>query len=239
MLTATPNVRARTMVPSPLRNTGRAAPGTISPQHISIATVLMVLFASVCYPQTPTTTRDREAPDFRVEAWGYIVADFSTRVWTYFELRSTLEKGLPALTVTDDPAEIRSAELALAQKIRVARAGAKQGEIFTPAISVEFRKVLLLEMNANIWATIMDENPGEFSYDINDTYPKRKPLSTMPFDILVRLPRLPEDIEYRFVGRHLILHDTRANVILDRIPCAIQCSDCIELAIALKLRTCQ
>jgi hypothetical protein len=239
MLTATTNVRARTIVPSPLRNTGRAAPGTIWLQHISIATVLMVLFASVCYPQTPTTTRDREAPDFTVEVWGYIVADFSARVWTYFELRSTLEKGLPALTVTDDPAEIRSAELALAQKIRVARAGAKQGEIFTPAISVEFRKVLLLEMNANIWATIMDENPGEFSYDINDTYPKRKPLSTMPFDILVRLPRLPEDIEYRFVGRHLILHDTRANVILDRLPCAIQCSDCNELSIALKQRTCE
>jgi len=239
MLTATENVQARSRVPLPLRNTGRAAPGTIWLQHISIATVLMVLFASVCYPQPPTTTRDREVPDFTVEVWGYIVADFSARVWTYFELRSKLEKGLPALTVTDDPAEIRSAELALAKKIRVARAGAKQGEIFTPAISVEFRKVLLLEMNANIWATIMDENPGDFSYDINDTYPKRKPLSTMPFDILVRLPRLPEDIEYRFVGRHLILHDTRANVILDRLPCAIQCSDCNELSIALKQRTCE
>ena len=143
MLTATTNVRARTMVPSPLRNTGRAAPGTISLQHISIATVLMVLFASVCYPQTPTTTRDREAPDFRVEVWGYILADFSTRVWTYFELRSKLEKGLPALTVTDDPAEIRSAELALAQKIRVARAGAKQGEIFTPERLVETAKRIL------------------------------------------------------------------------------------------------
>jgi hypothetical protein len=241
MLTATGNVRARSRasVPLPLRNTGRSAPGTMWLTHTSLATVLMVLFASVSYPQTPTTTRDREAPDFRVEVWGYIVADFSTRVWAYFELRSKLEKGLPALTVTEDPAQIRSAELALAKKIRVARAGAKQGEIFTPAISVEFRKVLLLEMNANIWTTIMDENPGDFSHDINDTYPKRKPLSTMPFNILVRLPRLPEDIEYRFVGRHLILHDTRANVILDRIPCAIQCSDCIELAIALKQRTCE
>jgi len=116
MLTATTNVRARTMVPSPLRNTGRAAPGTIWLQHISIATVLMVLFASVCYPQTPTTTRDREAPDFRVEVWGYIVADFSTRVWAYFELRSRLEKGPPALTVTEDPAQIRSAPNSLSQK---------------------------------------------------------------------------------------------------------------------------
>ena len=125
MLTATENVQARSRVPLPLRNTGRPAPGTMWLKHTSLATVLMVLFASVSYQQTPTTTRDRESPDFTVEVWGYIVADFSARVWTYFELRSKLEKGLPALTVTDDPAEIRSAELALAQKIRVARAGAK------------------------------------------------------------------------------------------------------------------
>ena len=35
--------------------------------------------------------------------------------------------------------------------------------MFTPTISVEFRKALILEMNANTWAAIMDDNPGEFS----------------------------------------------------------------------------
>jgi hypothetical protein len=29
---------------------------------------------------------------------------------------------------------------------------------------------------------------------------------------------------YRFLGSHLVLLDTRANVILDRIPCAIECT---------------
>ena len=147
----------------------------------------------------------------RVQVWGYIVADFSTRVWDYFELRSELEKGLPPLTVTDDPAEIRRAIRALAKRIRVARAGAKQGDIFTPTISVEFRKALILEMNANTWAAIMDDNPGEFSNQINGTYPEGKPLSTVPPNILAALPRLPDDIQYRFLGRHLILLDTRAN----------------------------
>ncbi len=33
------------------------------------------------------------------------------------------------------------------------------------------------------------------------------------------------DVHYRFLGRELILLDTAANVILDRIPCAIQCTD--------------
>ena len=154
------------------------------------------------------------------------MADFSTRVWDYLELRTELEKGLPPLTVTDDPAEIRSAVRALAKKIRVARAEAKQGEIFTPTISVEFKKVLLLEMDANSWAAIMDDNPGEISNRINVTYPSKRTLSTVPANILARLPRLPEDIQYRFFGRDLILHDTRANLILDRIPYAIRCMDC-------------
>ena len=195
----------------------------------SLAIALMVLVASVGYAQPATTSQNRDTPDFRVQVWGYIVADFSARVWEYFELRSELEKGLPPLTVTDDPAEIRRAVRALAKRIRVARAEAKQGDIFTPTISVEFRKALLLEMNANTWAAIMDDNPGEFSNQINGTYPEGRPLSTVPPNILAVLPRLPDDIQYRFLGRHLILLDTRANVILDRIPYAIQCRDCDEL----------
>ena len=196
---------------------------------ISLAVALIVSVASVCYAQPGTTNQTRETPDFRVEVWGYIVSDFSARVWDYSQLRSELEKGLPALTVTDDPAEIRRAIRARAKRIRAARAGAREGDMFTPTISVEFRKALILEMDANTWAAIMDDNPGEFSHQINGTYPEGKPFSTVPPNILAALPRLPEDIEYRFLGRHLILLDTRANLILDRIPYAIHCRDCDEL----------
>ena len=96
-------------------------------KHTSLAIAFLVLFSSVGAPQTPTTNQDRGTPDFRVQVWGYIVADFSARVWSYSELRSELEKGLPPLTVTDDPAEIRRAVHALAERIRVARAGAQTG----------------------------------------------------------------------------------------------------------------
>jgi hypothetical protein len=191
---------------------------------------LIVSVASVCYAQPATTNQTRDTPDFTVQVWGYIVADFSARVGDYAELRSELEKGLPALTVTDDPADIGRAVRALAKRIRVARAGAKQGDIFTPSISVEFKKVLILQMDSNTWAAIMDDNPGEFSNEINSTYKEGKPLSTVPPNILAVLPRLPDDIQYRFLGRHLILLDTRASVILDRIPFAIRSLDCVEVA---------
>ena len=194
-------------------------------KHTSLAIAFLVLFSSAGTSQTSRTNTDRGTPDFSVQVWGYIGADFSTRVWNYSELRSKLEKGLPPLTVTDDPSEIRRAVHALAKRIRVARAGAKEGEIFTPTISVEFRRVLLLEMNANTWAAIMDDNPGEFSNQINDPYPEERPLSTVPPNVLAVLPRLPDDIQYRFVGRHLILLDTRASLILDRIRYAVKCAD--------------
>src|SRR5688572_30845798 len=198
-------------------------------KHTSLAVAFLVLFSSVGAPQTRTMNQDHGTPDFRVQVWGSVVADFSARVWSYADLRSALENGLPPLTVTDDPAEIRRAVQALAERIRVARAGAQQGEMFTPTISVEFRRILLLEMNANTRAAIMDDQPGEFSHQINGTYPAKMPLSTVPPNVLAVLPKLPDDIQYRFVGRHLILLDTRASVILDRIPYAISCPECEKL----------
>jgi hypothetical protein len=160
-----------------------------------------------------------------VEVWGYLVTDFSTRVQSYFDLRSRLEKGLPPMRVTKDAGEIRRARQALARQIQLARHGAHEGDIFSPAISAEFKEVLAVEMNANTWAAIMDDNPGEFSHEINGIYPDGKPYSTMPGTILAALPALPDDVEYRFLGRHLILLDVRANVILDEIPYAIRCAD--------------
>ena len=132
--------------------------------------------------------------------------------------------------VTDDPANIRKAVHALAKKIRVVRVRAERGEIFTPTISEEFREVLAGEMDADTWASIMDENPGEFSLHVNATYPEGKPLSTVPPNVLAALPRLPDDIQYRFVGRHLILFDTRAYVIVDWIPFAIDWPDSVEFS---------
>ena len=171
-------------------------------------------------PQTPPAPQD--IPIFRVQIWGDTGTDFSTRVVSYVDLRNELEKGLPPLMVTEDPAEIIQAVRALAARIRVARAGARQGDIFSPTVSAQFKRTLLLEMDANTMAVIMDENPGKIDVRINGTYPVRKTFSTMPPNILAAMPRLPPELEYRFLGRHLVLVDTRASVIIDRIPYAIR-----------------
>jgi hypothetical protein len=194
--------------------------------QVFLGTALAVLLASTGIGRTLPTPQADPQPTFRVQVWGYIVADFNTRVQNYFDLRSKLEEGLPPLRVTDDVAEIRRVQRALARAIQGARHGAREGDIFSPLISLEFKQVLALAMNANTWAVIMDDNPGEFSNEINGVYPDGKPYSTVPGTILGVLPALPDDVEYRFLGRHLILLDVRADVILDRIPYAIRCIDC-------------
>src|SRR5689334_17606194 len=115
-------------------------------KHRSLAVALIVLVAPVGYPQAPNSHGDGDTPRNSVEALGDILADFSTRVRSYFELRSELEKGLPTRRVTNDPEEIRSAVRALAERIRVARAEGRQGDFFTPPISAGFRKALLIEI---------------------------------------------------------------------------------------------
>lgn len=163
------------------------------------------------------------AVDLKVEVVATMLVDFGARMDAYARLRSALEDGLPRLTVTDNPSEIERAETLLAQRIREARAGAGRGDIFTEDIRRRFRQLLRPVTNAVTCGVIGDDNPGEFAYAVNSAYPKDQPLSSVPAAMLNLLPRLPPDVWYRFLDRDLILHDSRANVILDRIDDAISC----------------
>ena len=171
-----------------------------------------------------STTQTPQKPDFQVQVWGDAAEAFISRMNAYAELREKLQAGLKSLAVTEKPVEIVQAETALAERIRVARAKAKRGDIFSGRVRRAFRTALRAESDAGTCAAIRDDNPGDFDYRINGTYPKREPLSTVPPNMLAALPELPPDVHYRFLGRDLVLHDTRANIILDEIPDAIRCA---------------
>jgi hypothetical protein len=67
----------------------------------------------------------------------------------------------------------------------------------------------------------MDENPGSLKVMINARYPDSVPLSTMPPQVLGGLPKLPEELEYRFLGDRLILMDVHSHTIVDVIDKAL------------------
>ena len=190
-----------------------------------IATVVLIVASCVAAGAQATKPPAQKPPDFTVAVDGLIVADFSARMAAYAELRRSLEDGLPKLQVTEDHSEIRRAEEALATRIRLARQGYRQGNIFTPDINKAFKQLLAGVVTPGMCAAIFEDGPDadDVEYRTNRSYPRDEPLSTVPPSILGALPALPDDVQYRFLKRSLILYDTRPNLILDRIPSAISC----------------
>ena len=156
-------------------------------------------------------------------------ADFDSRVKQYVKLKNQLEKKIPKLKENATPEEISAHSKALAELIRQARAGVKPGNLITPETKKRFA-VLLAEAlkgrrNVDVRKTVKEGNP-EFPTDtdpevkdikpvVNAAYPKDASASTMPVSVLEKLPKLPEVMEYRFVGRDLIIRDTVADIIVD------------------------
>ena len=169
------------------------------------------------------TTPQLPVVEFTVEVLGSKVAEFTAKMDDYAKLRSTLQKGLPALEVTAKPSEIEQAERLLAERIRKARTGARRHDIFTEETRHAFRQMLRPVTTAATCAFLRDDNPSEWFWAVNSEYPKQHPVSSVPPSMLDVLPRLPEDVFYRFLDTDLVLHDARANIMLDRIDNAIRC----------------
>jgi hypothetical protein len=157
----------------------------------------------------------------RVNAYGAAVKAFRDRTDAYLALHKKAAEGVPPLKETSDPGKLTSREQALGEAIRQARAGAKPGDIFGAELTAHIRNVVRKDWAkrsaADRAGLIHDVPPGSVA-DVNATYPSALPLGTFPASLLAALPPLPEDLEYRFVGRHLILRDVKANIIVDVLP---------------------
>jgi len=145
--------------------------------------------------------------------------EFEARVREYRALQTKLEATLPKLPSRATPQQVDDNQRALGVLISAARADAKRGAFFTPDLQALVKRVLAAVLGGSdgktIKASIMDENPGVPDLGVNDRYPDAIPLSTMPPQVLKALPKLEEDLEYRFIGERLVLMDARAHIILD------------------------
>jgi hypothetical protein len=145
--------------------------------------------------------------------------DFEARLRDYVALHKKLEAELPKLPDKASPEEIDRNQRALATRIAAARAGAREGDVFTPAVEDllkrTVREVLTNPGGRNVRGSIEDENVPLPKLVVNGRYPDKVPLATMPAQVLAALPPLEEDLEYRFIGRRLVLLDVHAHLIVD------------------------
>jgi hypothetical protein len=154
----------------------------------------------------------------QVNATGQATKAFLDRLKEYATFHNNVEKMVPALSETSDPAQISAREKALGEAMIRQRPDAKEGDFFIKEyqpilikiIKDDFAKRPLVDRRA-----LVQELPKNLRIAVNTVYPTTLPLATFPPKLLEKLPSLPQQLEYRIVGRHLILRDVTANVIVD------------------------
>ena len=161
----------------------------------------------------PLTPADAEA-----------LATMNVRLRQYLALRTKIERSLPKLPKEASPQQIDKNQRAMERLVREARATAKPGDIFTPQASPVIKRLLASVFGGpdgkRLKASILDESqaaPSAAKLTVNARYPDTVPLTTVPPQVLQTLPKLSEDLEYRFIRDSLILLDGRAHVIADFI----------------------
>jgi hypothetical protein len=155
-----------------------------------------------------------------------LVKDFQTRVEKYLNLHKIT--GIAKKT-TDSPDKLAEQKQQAAEKIRESRPAAKQGDIFTPEIGAYFKKQIAATLQgpegAKVRASLRRAEPlPNIRLEVNQRYPQKLPLQSTPPTLLLNLPRLPGELQYRIVGSTLVLYDTLSNLIVDLLPDAVTAS---------------
>jgi hypothetical protein len=186
--------------------------------------IVVVLSLAVLAFSGYATAQSTAPPKVVVPDSKPIEAEFLKRIDDYVTLHKKLEAMLPKLPKDATPQQIDKDQRALLLLVSQARAGAKPGDLFTPdmkkLIHERFNVIFQGTRGAQAKKYIHDE-PHPVTPEINKRYPDNIPLSTMPPRVLAQLPKLPDELEYRFVANHLIVMDVHAHIILDYVLDAI------------------
>jgi hypothetical protein len=142
-------------------------------------------------------------------------AIFAERVAEYVEIHRQATAGIGDPRLCADPEELSRQAADLAAAVRDARPIAVEGYIFTTTVATALRTRIALALRggaidlANVEA---DEEWSQFDMQAQVPWGVARALS-MP--LLSALPDLPAELEYRLVGRSLVLLDVRANLVVD------------------------
>ena len=144
---------------------------------------------------------------------------FDQRIQAYMKLRNDIKDKLPKLPKETTPEQINAYRVSFEEATRAARAGSKPGEIFAPQIATEIRKTLKVHFRgqdrAELRKTIFEAENEKTPVRVNYPYPQSQEFTEMPATLLLKLPQLPKELRYRFVGRNMLLVDRESNVIVD------------------------
>jgi len=150
---------------------------------------------------------------------------FEKQVKDYIELRNKVRANVPKLSKDSTPEQIQAYRTALELSLRNARPNAKRGEFFLPATADFIRRTLKTEFQGKdrkeLREQIFETETQGVVLRVNYPYAQTAELSEMPATLLTKLPQLPKELRYRFVGRNMLLVDRESDVIIDIMPDAL------------------
>lgn len=179
--------------------------------HLALLGLLCITTAQSAQPVNPDAKTQKE---------------FTDRVAKYLELRKSLEGKLSPLPDRAEPEAITRHQRELLTALQRARSDAKPGDLFTEDVRHLIRRLIagaLSRQGSAPRQAMREENPGTLPVRVNGAFPTSIPLPTVPPQVLLALPRLPdEELQYRFMGTRLLLLDSRANMVVDYMDHALR-----------------
>ena len=146
--------------------------------------------------------------------------EFQQRLNAYLKLREDLGKKLKPLSTAASAAELSARQEALAAALRAARKNARPGDLIPPPVADLIVKVCTEDFhfrNPEIKRAALQEVPRAPRPVINRTYPEDAALATVPPLLLSKLPILPDNLQYRFFGLHMVILDGDTQIIIDYV----------------------
>ena len=152
---------------------------------------------------------------------------FQQSVANYVSMHRRLEGPLPVPPASMDMRIVQAVLDEFAAQIQAARRDGRQGDIFTDAVARMFRRRIATCLSPEEWDAILAENQPEYEQpegfapprlQVNAVWPPQIPFDFVPPQLLAALPPLPPELQYRIIGRSLVLWDHHANLIVDFMP---------------------
>ena len=170
-------------------------------------------------PEQQTPEQQPDPLDLLTPKEREMVVAFRERVKDYAKLREAIEEKMPPLPKGSTPEQIHAHKIEFEKRVRAARAGAKRGQLFTPGIMSYIRATIKSELKGTelkeFRNSVLEADTKGVRVRVNYTYPESKELVEMPPTLLLKLPQLPKQLRYRFVGRNMLLVDRENGLIVD------------------------
>jgi len=194
--------------------------------NVLLGVALVTAACAACGPTLPPTTVPPQ-PNPAYEPFKAALQTYVDQTQPFRKEAAQEAEKVPGKAAPTPESEqaVRTRQNALADALRSRlRPDAKQGDLFTPTAAAQIQKELQAMFDSPQHDLLVDELAEQNNTPPNSPQPtinQRLVAPRVPPRLIEVLPPLPQQLEYDFAGRALVLRDVDADVVVDYLPGAL------------------